>query len=213
MSNAAKSATPFLPLDFIEAHAFLKRLDPTAETFTFQTFDDHKTRRDKRLVSVIHGTLEASWETLARLNQRGAGIFVTINRTDGKRRTIANITDVRAVWAELDEGWPESLPLEPSLVVESSPDRWHAYWLADGMSAEDDAGVMARLVSDYGSDPNAADLARVLRLPGFYNRKRTPHLVLADEETDAVSPETRFCGPSRRCQPRQRLRPNLLAIR
>ena len=73
MSNAAKSATPFLPLDFIEAHAFLNRLDPTAETFTFQTFDDHTTRRDTSLVSVIHGTLEASWETLAHLNQHGAG--------------------------------------------------------------------------------------------------------------------------------------------
>ena len=180
MTNAAPA---FLPLDFMEAHAFLQRLDPTATAFTFQTFDDNAKRRDENLVSIIHGTLEASWEKLARLNERGAGIFVTINCTDGKGRKIGNITRVRAVWAELDEGWPESLPLEPSMVVESSPERWHAYWFADGMSAEDHEGVMARLVSDHGSDPNAADLARVLRLPGFYNRKRTPHLVVVDEDT------------------------------
>jgi hypothetical protein len=42
---------------------------------------------------------------------------------------------------------------------------------------------MARLVADYGSDRNAQDLARVLRLPGFYHRKGKPHLVKVDEDT------------------------------
>jgi hypothetical protein len=37
---------------------------------------------------------------------------------------------------------------------------------------------MARMVETYGSDKNAKDIARVLRVPGYLNRKRgTPHLV------------------------------------
>ena len=30
---------------------------------------------------------------------------------------------------------------------------------------------MERMIESYGSDPNAKDLCRVLRVPGFLNRK------------------------------------------
>ena len=37
---------------------------------------------------------------------------------------------------------------------------------------------MERMIESYGSDPNAKDLSRVLRVPGFLNRKHgDPHQV------------------------------------
>jgi hypothetical protein len=47
---------------------------------------------------------------------------------------------------------------------------------------------MARLVADYGSDPGARDLVRVLRLPGFFHMKRPdqPRLVEIVEATGKV---------------------------
>ena len=50
-------------------------------------------------------------------------------------------------------------------------------WLADERGRSDFAAVMERMVESYGSDKNAKDISRVLRLPGFLHRKSKPHLV------------------------------------
>src|SRR5437879_6219503 len=91
-TNDSHNATPS------EAERFLACLDPKATTFTFQTFDDDKDRKDPKLVSVLHGTLAELWDTLVRFNEQGAGIFVTANETDGKGRSGENIVRVRAVF-------------------------------------------------------------------------------------------------------------------
>jgi hypothetical protein len=49
---------------------------------------------------------------LSHLNEQGAGIFVTVNETDGKGRKRENITRVRAVWQEDDDGFDGPFPLE-----------------------------------------------------------------------------------------------------
>src|SRR5262245_6337687 len=114
---------------------------------------------------------------VVRLYEQGAGVYVTVNETDLRGRKSENIIRVRAVWQEDDDGFDGALPLEPSMVVETSPGHFHRYWLveddwpADEQGRADFASVMERMVESYGSDPNAKDITRVLRLPGFLNRK------------------------------------------
>lgn len=164
------------------ARDFLELLDPEATCFTFQTFGD-RDRSDKELVRQFHGSLDGHADELQDLNSRGAGIFVTINATDGKGRKAENITHVRAIWQEDDNGGEHDFPLAPSIVVESSPGKFHRYWLltdkADVSSEFGQLfpGVMETMVRQYGSDPNAKDLPRVLRLPGFLHQKGEAHLV------------------------------------
>lgn len=43
--------------------------------------------------------------------------------------------------------------------------------------------VMQSMVERYGSDPQATDICRALRLPGFMHRKGTPHPVILCERT------------------------------
>ncbi|RKT47051.1 PriCT-2 domain-containing protein [Thiocapsa rosea] len=162
-----------------EAESFLTTLDEDAEAFTFQIFDDDKKRRDPAMASVLHGTLDEHWETLARSNLRGAGIFVTVNETDLKGRKKDNIIRVRTLWQEADHGDEPALPVEPHITVESSPGKYHRYILVDEAPLDEFDAVQQRLVDDYGSDPNAKDVSRVLRLPGFYHMKdrARPHLV------------------------------------
>ena len=38
------------------------------------------------------------------LHDRGAGVYFTVNRTDGAGRKGKNITNIRAVWQEDDDG-------------------------------------------------------------------------------------------------------------
>ena len=53
--------------------------------FTFQTFDDDKKRRSKKLLTKpLSGTLDEHWAVLAANNMGGAGVFVTVNATDLK---------------------------------------------------------------------------------------------------------------------------------
>src|SRR5262245_17671013 len=88
--HAADGANSGINLD--AAERFLQALDPDSDFFTFQTFDDEPDRhkKDPSLTLVLHGTLSKCGAELARLNERGAGAYVTINVTDGRGRTIEN---------------------------------------------------------------------------------------------------------------------------
>jgi hypothetical protein len=181
-------------IDLAQAERFLTLLDETAEGFVFQTFDDLKSRKDKRLAAIKIGDLSDWAPFLSDMNRRGAGIFVTVNASDGKGRRIENIERIRAIWHEEDTACGKQFPLEPHILVESSPGKYHRYWLVDGLSHDEFAGIMARMVHDYGSDPNARDLARVLRVPGFLHQKDPAHpfqvRIVATSGDQAYSAET-----------------------
>jgi hypothetical protein len=149
------------------------------KVFTFQTFADIEVG-GRRLIRVLHGSLNQHFETLAALNAAGAGIYVTVNQTDGKGRTAENITHVRAQFADLD-GAPITpvlaWSLKPRIVIETSPGKFHAYWLVTKEASTDFDGFRERqrqLVKMFNADPKCIDLPRVLRLAGFNHRKATP---------------------------------------
>jgi hypothetical protein len=173
--------------DLEQARRFLEILDPGANTrslledrpdgFTFQTFDDSKDRKDRTLARILTGTLDALSDTLVQFNDRGAGIFVTVNETDGRGRKLANLERIRCCWVEDDEGLGIATPVEPHLVTETSPGKYHKLFLVDGLTIEQHAQIQDVLVAEYGSDPNAKDAVRVLRPAGFYHRKGEPFMV------------------------------------
>lgn len=156
---------------------FLTLLDEEADEFTFVTFNDDQTRKDPGLTRQLIGTFEQHTAELARLNQAGAGVFVTVNATDGAGRKTENVTGVRAVFVDLD-GAPLAPVLacepEPHLIVETSPRRYHAYWLVDDGVLDEFPAVQTALAARFGGDAAVKDLPRVMRLPGFYHQKLKP---------------------------------------
>lgn len=152
--------------------AFLRLLDSTQKYFDFRALHD---KRDNDPGRKIRGKIGPMWRELQRLNALGYGIFLTVNETDGNGVKLENISRVRAVWHEDDSGAEGvTFPLEPSLTVQTSPGKFHRYWFCDDMSPEQFGGVMRCMVKVYGGDKNAADLARVLRLPGSLHMKGEP---------------------------------------
>lgn len=157
-----------------EAKRFLHALDPKAKSFTFQVFDDDKSRKDKHLAHIFHGGLDKHAASLEIYNGKGAGVFVTVNETNGKGRKLSNMVRPRVIFQECDSAENYKFPLEPHLEVETSPGKFHRYWLIEPATApdwDDWSAVMEQLVKNYGSDPNAKDITRVLRLPGFFHMK------------------------------------------
>jgi hypothetical protein len=146
------------------------------EAVTSQTFDDTPEGR-KHLAKILHGTLEQHARTLSRLNEERAGVFVTINKTDGCGRMAENIIRVRAVFAGLDgTPLPESWELEPHVITASSPGRYHAYWGVSDCPIERFAAVQKAIATRFEGNPVVCDLNRVMRLPGFLHQKREPFL-------------------------------------
>lgn len=167
--------TPVRPaIDLDEARRFLELLAP-GEPVTFQTFDDGPAKR-KRLVKVRHGSFDRHRNELEQLNQQGAGVFVTVNATNG-RRTAADVLGVRALFVDIDKPAPGTLErlraakLPPSMIVESSPGKLHAYWLTNAMELSEFSALQARLIAAWGGDAACKDASRVLRIPGFLHLK------------------------------------------
>jgi hypothetical protein len=103
-----------------------------------------------------------------------------VNEGDGDGRQNQNVIRVRAHFVDLD-----GAPLDPILsagspphmVVESSHQKWHAYWLIDDCPPGEFKVRQQNLAAKFEGDPTVCDLARVLRLPGFYHRKtNTPFM-------------------------------------
>ncbi len=192
--------------DFEEAYRFVDLLG-AGEAFTFMTIADQKEDvhralaagyRPLSLTRVYHGTLYEHMEELARMNARGAGVFVMVNEGDGlvhagKRtcRTGANVTRVRALFVDLDGAPLEPVlnhGIPPSIIVETSPGRWHAYWLTDGCALKDFTPAQRGLIREFKSDKAVCDLPRVMRLPGFYHQKAEPFM------TKIIYPEVTECN-------------------
>ena len=169
---------------------YLTLLDEGEESFTFQTFDDLKSRKNPELTKVLHGSIEEHFDELVRLNNQGAGIFVTVNKTDLTGRKSENIVAVRCVFQEADRPDVPIPDLEATITVETSPGKCHRYWVTEPCdeALAEFKPVMQTLVDKFGSDPNARDICRVLRLPGFYHMKDTaqPHLVKITSQSMAA---------------------------
>ena len=177
--GVAAKKKPSIAVDLSEAARFLACLDPDARFFTFQTFDDDSKRKDSKLVKVLHGTLDQHATALTKLSAQGAGIFVTVNETDGRGRRAENIVRVRSVFVDLD-GSPLDPVIgsepKPQIVTETSPDRWHCYWRVKNLPLDQFTIMQKALIERFGGDPAVHDLPRVMRLPGFVHRKGEPYL-------------------------------------
>ncbi|MGE6660962.1 AAA family ATPase [Pseudomonas sp. NPDC077408] len=166
------SAAPAIDLD--DTQRFLDLLAP-GEQVTFQTFDDKGT--DRALAGWRHGNLAQHADWLQRRQQQGAGVFVTVNATDGKGRKAENITGIRALFVDIDKPAPGTLErlrgcdMPPSMIVESSAGKLHAYWLTGSIEKSEFTTLQRRLIAEWGADPACSDATRVLRLPGFLHLK------------------------------------------
>jgi RepB DNA-primase from phage plasmid len=134
---------------------------------------------------------------LTEQNERGADIFVGMNpiKENSYTRTKENIGKIRHVYLDLDESASESLqairtsgdiPI-PNFVLDTSPEKHQVIWRVDGLNQDQAESLLRSLATAFRGDPAATDISRVLRVPGFANRKyHEQFLVRAMQETDQI---------------------------
>ena len=110
-------------------------------------------------------------------------LFINVNETDGKGVKKENVTKVRALFLDLDNGNDdnfaviESLPIAPNLVINTSKGKFHCYWLVVDCPLHQFTSLQQALATKFNGDICVSDLPRIMRLAGSYNRKAEPHFV------------------------------------
>lgn len=134
---------------------------------------------------------------LAHQNGSGADIFVGMNpvRDAALGRTKQNIRAIRHVYLDLDRNADDSLKAirespdvpEPNFVLDTSPAKHQVVWKVSGLEQREAERLLRDLASHFGGDLAATDSTRVLRLPGFANRKLPEEFVVrVRQESNAI---------------------------
>jgi RepB DNA-primase from phage plasmid len=114
-------------------------------------------------------------------NANGSDIYIGMNplRQDASTRTKADIASIRHVYLDFDHGGPEAVQSlenssavpKPNYVLTSSPGKFQIVWKVEEMSLDEAERLLHAMSHEFGGDPAATDATRVLRLPGFANKK------------------------------------------
>jgi hypothetical protein len=116
-------------------------------------------------------------------------------REGSRSRTKEQIREVRHTYLDLDEEAGASLQAirtsgdvpPPNFVLDTSPGKHQVVWRVEGLDTNQAETLLRALASQYGGDPAATDISRLLRLPGFANRKYNEAFVVrVHHETDAL---------------------------
>ena len=136
-----------------------------------------------------------SW--LANQNAAGSDIYVGMNpiKDGAYSRTKENIKDIRHVYLDLDKKGDQALGAirnspevpAPNFVLDTSPGKHQVVWKVSGFTQEEAESLLHSLANKFSGDLAATDSTRVLRLPGFANRKLPDEFIVqARQESDAV---------------------------
>ena len=136
-----------------------------------------------------------SW--LAGRSASGYDVFTGMNpiRDGAYARTKQSIKDIRHVYLDLDRKGDEALEAirnstevpPPNFVLDTSPGKHQVVWRVSGFSQDEAESLLRNLANKFGGDLAATDSTRVLRLPGFANRKLPEEFIVqARHESDAV---------------------------
>lgn len=135
--------------------------------------------------------------SLRRENFAGADIFIGMNpiKNGAYHRTKDNIREIRHLYLDLDTGGEDALQTirnstevpPPNFVLDTSPDKHQVVWKVEGLGQQEAESMLRALAERFGGDPAATDSTRVLRLPGFGNRKyEAEFIVQAYSESNQI---------------------------
>jgi hypothetical protein len=92
-----------------------------------------------------------------------------------QRRIRENAKEVAVVYADADACPPEKFLIKPSISVQTSPNRWHCYWMLEKAHEPHIIATMSKKVA-YAHKNDGCDLSgwnptKLLRVPGTRNTK------------------------------------------
>jgi DNA primase RepB-like protein len=114
-------------------------------------------------------------------DKENCDIYIGMNalKPESHTRTKDDIWAIRHLYVDLDHDGTKSLAAieqsdlvpKPSYVLNTSPDKFQVIWKVEGMTPHQEESMLHAITAQFDGDPAATDSTRVLRLPGFTNKK------------------------------------------
>jgi DNA primase RepB-like protein len=136
-------------------------------------------------------------------NAAGADIFIGMNpiKDGAHSRSNDSIREIRHVYLDLDRNGSQAVAAiktspevpAPNFVLDTSPGKHQVVWKVQGLDINEAESLLRRTAARLGGDPAATDSTRVLRLPGFANRKLSEEFIAqVRHETDRIYAQRDF---------------------
>ena len=182
---------------------FLSRCFAVSDTIALLLRSDNAERPTQRIVRLEQALAPNYLRWLGHENHGGANVYVAANplRTGSRKRTKESIASVRHLYIDIDTNGDARLAAllasdavpSPTLILSTSPCKYQVLWRVDGFDFARQEQTLKLLTIAFGGDPACTDCNRVLRIPGFLNRKYDPaHRVTVEYFCDSVWTPTDF---------------------
>ena len=188
------------------AKDFLTRCFAPGSTIALLLRTEIPAKTQQRVVTLEQALAPRYLGWLANENRNGANIYVAANplRSGSRKRTKESIASVRHVYLDIDEDGDARLAAlrasdavpSASAILSTSPGKYQVFWRVEGFDFKLQEITLKQLAIAFGGDPACTDCNRVLRIPGFVNRKYSPaHSVAVEYPSDSVAHPSDFRLP------------------
>ena len=168
-------------MDLKPAQEFLTRCFSPAETIALLLRREEPATVAQRIVTAETALAPRYMCWLFHENANGANIYVVANplRAGSRKRTKENIASVRHLYIDIDTDGDarlgslrasDAVPT-PTAILSTSPGKYQVLWRVEAFDFDMQESTLKQLAIAFGGDPACTDRNRVLRVPGFLNRK------------------------------------------
>jgi hypothetical protein len=176
---------------------FFTRSFVSCETVALLLRQEDSPRPQQRVVTVEQILAPRYMAWLNFENDNGANVYVSANplHSGSRKRTKECIASVRHIYIDIDEDGDARLAVlrasdlvpTPTAIISTSLGKYQALWRVAGFDFERQEQTLKLIAQAFGGDPACTDRNRVLRVPGFLNRKYSPaHPVTVEYPADAI---------------------------
>ena len=180
------------------AARFLRRCFAPEETVAILLRNEDAAAPMQRVVRLEQALETRYMEWLSFENQHGRNnIYIAANplRPGSRKRTKECVASVRHLYLDIDEEGDARLAAlraselvpPPTSILSTSPSKYQVLWRVEGFNFVQQERMLKLLAIAFGGDPACTDCNRVLRIPGFLNRKYDPaHGVTVEHPDDSI---------------------------
>src|SRR6185437_16264553 len=176
------------------AHRFLNRCFAPEETIALLLRRESPAVPTQRVVTLETALAPRYQAWLSYENGTGANVYAAANPLcpGSRKRTKECIASVRHLYLDIDEDGDARLAAlrasemvpPPTSILSTSPGKYQVLWRVEGFDFAHQEQTLKLLAIAFGGDPACTDCNRVLRVPGFLNRKYDPPYKVTVEYPD-----------------------------
>ncbi len=179
------------------AHQFLNRCFAPDETIALLLRRESPAVPTQRVFTLETALAPRYQAWLSYENGTGANVYAAANplHPGSRNRTKESIASVRHLYLDIDTDGDARLAAlrtsiavpSPTSILSTSPGKYQVLWRVEGFDFARQEQTLKLLALAFGGDPACTDCNRVLRVPGFLNRKYDPpYKVMVEYPDDSI---------------------------